>query len=404
LALRQVEWAPPADVLPLLVATVTPADEAYVAELHHAWEAVGIEMRVDMGPAFYRRGQDFYKRRDYPAAVADFDRAIGLGVPGAIDRREKTLQVMSEVAQREVEPEKLRQAQAEAERLRQEAEENLKGKLFSFETVYVDNRGNIERREQKEARCLTIDLGGGVPLEMVYIPGGSFLMGGSDKEQNSSNDERPQHEVTLQPFHMAKYPITQQQYQAVMDRNPSDFKGDRRPVERVSWHDAVAFCQKLSGKVGQQFSLPSEAQWEYACRAGTTTPFHFGATISAEIVNYDASNTYGNGSKGKYPQQTTDVGIFPPNAFGLYDMHGNVWEWCQDNWHHSYNGAPTDGSAWNIGGNSNYVLRGGAWDNYPYRCRSANRYGNSPVIRFNSNGFRVVVVVAAPSTPHRQNR
>jgi formylglycine-generating enzyme required for sulfatase activity len=421
LALRQVEWTPPVDAVPLLINTVTPADEAYVTALHRAWEAVGIETRVDMGPAFYRRGQDFYKRRDYPAAVSDFDRAIGLGVAEAIDRREITMQVMSEVAQREVEAEKLRQAQAEAERLRQEAEaqrqreeaerirleeearlaeeqrqreseENQKGKLFSFEVVYVDNRGNIERREQKEARCLSFDLGNGVPLDMVYVPEGSFVMGGSATEQNSGNAERPQHEVTLQAFHMGKYQVTQRQYQALMGNNPSRFKGDDRPVEQVSWDDAVAFCQKLSEKIAQKVMLPSEAQWEYACRSGTTTPFHFGSTVSSELANYDARYTYGNGSGGQYRQQTTDVGIFPPNAFGLHDMHGNLWEWCQDPWHPDYNGAPTDGSVW-AGSGSNYVLRGGSWNYNPSHCRSAFRVNLSRDHRYYYYGFRVVVLV-----------
>jgi formylglycine-generating enzyme required for sulfatase activity len=435
LALRQVEWVPGSDPLPLLVATVTPADAAYVEALERAWAAVGVEARVDMGPAFYRQGQDFYKRRDYPAAVADFDRAIELGVAAAIDRREITLQVMAEVQQREVEAEKVRQAQAEAERLRQEAEaeqqrqeaerirleeearlveeqrqreseENRKGKLFTFETVYVNDRGKIDRREQKEARCLSFDLGNGVPLEMVYVPEGSFLMGTPEKEEddddydnddddydNDDDDcdnyqEQPQHEVTLQAFHMGKYQVTQRQYQAVMGNNPSTFVEDDLPVENVSWNDAMEFCQRLSEKIGQKFTLPSEAQWEYACRAGTTTPFYFGRTLRAKLANYDATETYGNGSTGEYREQTTDVGIFPPNAFGLYDMHGNVEEWCQDEWHDDYNGAPIDGSAWLDGSSCDYVVRGGSWFSDPKCCRSAHRSVNSRDDCQDSLGFR----------------
>jgi formylglycine-generating enzyme required for sulfatase activity len=144
---------------------------------------------------------------------------------------------------------------------------------------------------------------------------------------------------------MKKFEVTQEQYQQIMGSNPSNFKGAKRPVEKVSWNDAVEFCKKLSQKTRHKYRLPSEAEWEYACRAGTTTPFHFGETITTELTNYDGDYTYASGLKGKYRKQTTEVGTFPPNAFGLYDMHGNVWEWCQDTWHDSYKGAPTDGSA-----------------------------------------------------------
>ncbi|MFM6071877.1 MAG: formylglycine-generating enzyme family protein, partial [Dolichospermum sp.] len=166
----------------------------------------------------------------------------------------------------------------------------------------------------------------------------------------------PQHEVTIKPFSMGKYPITQAQWQAVaalpqvnqeLKPNPSRFKGAKRPVERVSWHDAVEFCARLSNHSQRPYRLPSEAEWEYACRAGTITPFHFGETITTELANYNGNNTYGDGPKGVYRGETTEVGSFKiANEFGLYDMHGNVWEWCQDDWHNNYEGAPTDGSAW----------------------------------------------------------
>ncbi len=177
---------------------------------------------------------------------------------------------------------------------------------------------------------------------------------------------------------MGKYPITQGQYQAVMGNNPSHFKGDNRPVEKVSWDDAIAFCQKLSQLTGAQYSLPSESQWEYGCRAGTTTSFSFGDTLTANQATFSG--------KG----QTTDVGTFPANAFGLYDMHGNVWEWCLDTWHDNYNGAPTDGSAWIENDNRSQLLRGGSWDLNPVNCRSSYRYRSARVYRYYYCGFRVV--------------
>ena len=158
-----------------------------------------------------------------------------------------------------------------------------------------------------------------------------------------------------------------------MGKNPSGFSGAKRPVEKVSWDNAVDFCRKLSQKTGREYRLPSEAEWEYACRAGTTTPFHFGETITTELANYNGTDPYAYEPKGKYLERTTDVGIFPPNAFGLYDMHGNVWEWCQDDLHDNYIGAPKDGSVWESQGGDTKVLRGGSWFNPPQYSRSASR-------------------------------
>ncbi len=212
-------------------------------------------------------------------------------------------------------------------------------KTFSFETVTVDSSGNIVKRETKSANYITLDLGNGVTMDLVYIPAGTFMMGSPDAEIqrlnqkfNSDwfNKEAPQHRVTIQPFYMGKYQVTQAQWQAIMGNNPSNFKGDNHPVEQVSWEQCQEFCQKLSAKINQEVCLPSEAQWEYACRAGTTTPFYFGETITTDLANYNGNYTFANESKGTYRGGTTPVGSFPPNAFGLYDMHGNVWEWCQD--------------------------------------------------------------------------
>jgi formylglycine-generating enzyme required for sulfatase activity len=239
---------------------------------------------------------------------------------------------------------------------------------------------------------------------MVAIPGGTFLMGSPESEPERNDRESPQHTVTIQPFFMGKFPVTQAQWQAVasfpkvnidLKSDPSNFKGANRPVEQVSWNDAVEFCARLSKATGREYRLPSEAEWEYACRAGTTTPFHFGETITTDLANYDGNYTYGSGSKGEYRKQTTDVGSFPANAFGLHDMHGNVWEWCQDTWHENYKGAPTDGSAWvdeNANQNTTRIIRGGSWQSNPRDCRSASRDRDNPDTQFVNQviGFRVM--------------
>ena len=236
-------------------------------------------------------------------------------------------------------------------------------KTFSFEVVSTNATGNINRRNES-AKYFTEDLGNGVTLEMVEIPGGTFIMGSPENEAGRNSNESPEHQVSVPSFFMGKYQLTQAQYQAIMGSNPSAFKGNNRPVENVSWNDAVTFCEKLSQKTQKNYKLPSEAEWEYACRAGTTTPFYFGESITTDLVNYNGYYTYDSAPKGQYRQQTTDVGSFPPNAFGLYDMHGNVWEWCQDDYIDSYNNTPTDGSALTGRGITN-MLRGGSWYSYP---------------------------------------
>ncbi|KYC37040.1 hypothetical protein WA1_46220 [Scytonema hofmannii PCC 7110] len=180
----------------------------------------------------------------------------------------------------------------------------------------------------------------------------------------------------------------------MLNPDPSYFKGAKRPVECVSWDDAVEFCARLSQKTGKPYRLPSESEWEYACRAGTTTPFYFGETISTDLANYDGNSTYANGVKGEYREQTTDVGKFLPNVFGLYDMHGNIWEWCQDAWHDSYKNAPVDGTAW-MEDNENQIklLRGGSEIYVPWYCRSAYRYRDSRAFRSHNFGVRVAVPV-----------
>jgi formylglycine-generating enzyme required for sulfatase activity len=245
-------------------------------------------------------------------------------------------------------------------------------------------------------------LADGVELTMVQIPAGSFLMGSPADELGHYGDEGPQHQVQLQGFFMAQTPITQAQWREVagwqklhrdLNPNPSHFKGPNRPVEQVSWKDVIEFCRRLSQRTGCHYSLPSEAQWEYACRAGTITPFNFGETINSELANYDATDAYGDGPKGLYRRETTDVASFPANLWGLHDMHGNVWEWCLDQWHANYNGAPQDGNAWlnlNVNKHNDRLLRGGSWGDHPGSCRSACRNPPRPGDVFSSVGLRVV--------------
>ena len=259
---------------------------------------------------------------------------------------------------------------------------------------------SVRRPETKTNQRFFDDLGNDVKLEMVLIEGGTFMMGSPETEINRSKRESPQHSVTVPQFFMGRYPITQSQWRNVaqsnrinqdLDSDPSNFKGDDRPVEQVSWEDAVEFCDRISQQKGRTYRLPTEAEWEYACRAGTTTPFHFGETISDKLANYRASKKYGKGVEGKYRGKTSSVDLFSaPNNFGLHDMHGNVLEWCLDYWHEDYVGAPSNGQAWLDGNRSLRVIRGGSWFNYPANCRSAYRNSSTPSGRVGTFGFRVV--------------
>lgn len=279
--------------------------------------------------------------------------------------------------------------------------------VFEFEVATIElGRELTINRSRQQARSFKEDLGNGVLLEMVAIPEGTFLMGSPENEPERRNSESPQHEVIVKAFFMGKYPVTQAQWEVVaalpqinreLDPNPSYFKGSKRPVERITWLEAVEFCDRLSKHTKKPYRLPSEAEWEYACRARTTTPFHFGETITTDLANYKGDYTYGAGSRGTYRRETTPVGSFDvANAFGLYDMHGNVWEWCVDRWHDNYEGAPDDGSAWveqNDNKNNYQILmvrRGGSWSNDPVFCRSAVRdLSNAGYINRNV-GFRIV--------------
>ncbi|NER22829.1 MAG: formylglycine-generating enzyme family protein [Symploca sp. SIO1B1] len=279
---------------------------------------------------------------------------------------------------------------------------------FDVATIELEATKLTIHRRQQQAHCFTEDLGNGIELEMIAIPSGSFLMGSPKDEPERRSSESPQHRVTVKSFLMGKYAITQAQWQVVaalppvktkLQANLSRFQGEDRPVEGVSWYDAVEFCDRLSLKTGRQYRLPSEAEWEYACRAGTTTPFHFGETITTNLAHYDDNYIYGSGSQGKYRGKTTPVGSFKvANDFGLYDMHGNVWEWCADHWHNNYEGAPKDSNAWvDRGDHENLcrLLRGGSWFDYPKVCRSASRLNYVPSYsHVDLIGFRVVCEAA----------
>ena len=303
---------------------------------------------------------------------------------------------------------------------------------YQFQVVTVNSKGEEINRETKEAKYFTDDLGNGVTLDMVSIPAGKFMMGTDDAEierlvkkfnWDGFRREKPQHEVTLESFFMSKFLITQAQWEVIASRtglkikrdlkaNPSHFSGDDNlPVESVSWYDAVEFCARLAKLTEKNYRLASEAQWEYACRAVSSDqlsvnskltveewnnkyhqPFHFGETITSDLANYNGNNTFADEPKGNDRGKTTVVGTFAPNSFGLYDMHGNVLEWCEDDWHENYKNAPDHGRAWTTGESNIAVVRGGSWVNIPTHCRSAIRrnYGraNNDLII----GFRVVCV------------
>jgi formylglycine-generating enzyme required for sulfatase activity len=285
---------------------------------------------------------------------------------------------------------------------------------LELETVYVDSRGQITTKKDVSVSYYEQPIPNNEdPICMVSIPQGEFWMGSPENEEGRFPDESPQHLVKVPAFFMSQTPVTQAQWKAIaslpqegkeLKLAPSRFKGDNLPVENVRWQDAIEFCARLSRLTGRNYRLPSEAEWEYACRAipnqvakksnqiPVYPPFHFGETLTSNLANYAATAIYQQEVKGEYRQKTTPVRSFPPNAFGLYDMHGNVWEWCLDPWHGNYKGAPGDGRVWDEKDNDNHyhdilsninvlikdnrahVLRGGSWDIDPRDCRSAYRY------------------------------
>ncbi|WP_417158753.1 SUMF1/EgtB/PvdO family nonheme iron enzyme [Spirulina subsalsa] len=289
--------------------------------------------------------------------------------------------------------------------------------IYQYEIITVNEQGGIAQRQKGQNQGY-VENTKGLNLEMVVIPAGEFIMGAPQNEAERLDTEGPQHRVIVPEFAMGRTAITQAQWQIVaqlpqvvrsLTPDPAKFKGINNPVETVSWEDGIEFCLRLSQASGKLYRLPSEAEWEYACRAGTTTPFHFGPTLSPQVANYDGNYTYGQGKKGEYRRKTIPVGsLNAPNAWGLHDMHGNVYEWCLDDWHGSYQDAPTDGRAWidndnhsqndrewlkgllNNKSTSNKLLRGGCWYDSPKSCRSANRVSNARDSKYDCIGFRVV--------------
>ena len=243
-----------------------------------------------------------------------------------------------------------------------------------------------------------------IGMKLQLMPAGEFMMGSPASESKRGDDEGPQHRVQIiRPFYLGAYEVTQHEYEQVMGSNPSYFSSsddskervtgldtDRFPVERVSWNNAVEFCQKLSAREGKTYRLPTEAEWEYACRAGTTTPFHFGSVLNGKQANANGNYPYGTDRKGPYLHRTTQVGSYSPNVFGLYDMHGNVWEWCQDWYGEDYYQASPSSDPTGPTSGSSRILRGGSWRHSPVHVRSAYRSRYTPRSRGSSNGFRVV--------------
>ncbi|MBD2677506.1 MULTISPECIES: formylglycine-generating enzyme family protein [Nostoc] len=279
---------------------------------------------------------------------------------------------------------------------------------FQFETaklipqprfMRLGSRWVIERHQQ-QGILFDERLERQINLEMVRIPDGSYWMGTANDEGDYR--QRPQHRVTIASFFLSRFPVTQAQWRAIskttkvrieLNSDPSYFQGDNLPVEHITWFEAIEFCERLQLQTGKPYRLPSEAEWEYACRAGTETPFYFGETISPQLASYDASKRYGSGPKGRESKQTTEVGSHnAANNFGLDEMHGNVWEWCADHWYEDYINAPEDGSV-RITNNraAPRVIRGGSWINEPNICRCAYRNGVPPSNKVLTIGFRVAV-------------
>jgi formylglycine-generating enzyme required for sulfatase activity len=373
-----------------------PLDQMAEAEVKEALKTIGLEIRKALKPQ-----QEAVAPPSFVEKSASPGRQEGSGQAPQINRAEKPRTPAPTPAP---EPQQAGALQAFS--------------VTTAQLLRVGGAWNVERRNL-EVRGRTLELGDGVSLPLIAIPAGEFVMGSPVDEPEREDNEGPQHRVRLEGFLMGQTPITQAQWRLVarlvpplgerwereLPLNPSLFSGqpdsDQRPVEKVSWQQAIEFCRRLSALTGYLYTLPSEAQWEYACRAGTTTPYAFGETITPGLANYDANDTYANGPKGECQQQTTPAGSFPANAWGLQDMHGNVWEWCLDHWHEKYEGAPIDGSAWlnnrADASDMSRLRRGGYWFNIPRYCRSACRIHDQPDYAYFYVGFRVVCLPQGPS-------
>jgi formylglycine-generating enzyme required for sulfatase activity len=315
-----------------------------------------------LGKAYYQRGLLYEHQGQRKLAAADYQTASQMGITAAGQAAEHLQQFL--------------------ENQQSEADLQKQGEEFSIATVRLDRQGHSQAIPII-GRCLKVPLAENLNLDLIYLPAGQFTMGST-----AQRHERPMRRVDIAAFHCGRYPIRQDQWQWVaalpqversLDPNPSQFIGKDLPVDNVSWLDAIEFCQRLSRHTGQTYRLPSEAEWEYACRANTDTPFSYGENLTAELANFTGR------------EKTTPVGSFPPNGFGLHDLHGNIWEWCADLWHENYQGAPTNQQPWLTNPASEHrVLRGGSWFNNQWNCRSSNRNWVNPEVRSWLYGLRVV--------------
>jgi eukaryotic-like serine/threonine-protein kinase len=267
--------------------------------------------------------------------------------------------------------------------------------IIPVKSIKLNERGDTIDRPQSHSHIFQEELGHGIFLTMVQIAAGAFMMGSPTSEAGSEIAEQPPHFVQLPEFYLGQTLVTQAQWAEIFPDQAVGSRGDSQlPVSGISWLDAIEFCELLSTKTGRTYRLPSESEWEYACRAGTTNPFAYGDNILSSIVNYDATRPYGRAPQGLCQGKSTAVAIFPPNLFGLYDMHGNLWEWCLDEWFDNYQNAPADGSARGdfeiLDEQKQRVVRGGSWFSYGQRCRAASRASLPESFRHDQYGFRVV--------------
>ncbi len=270
---------------------------------------------------------------------------------------------------------------------------------LNYQIVSLDPKGRFPQQRPGQAVGFAENLGEGVAIEMVQVPGGSFWMGSPEDEPRRDPSESPQHRVTVRSFYISRYEITQKQWRVLasqsavaipLSQTPSQFRGDGLPVESVSWREAKEFCARLSRLSGRSYRLPTEAEWEYSCRGNQTTPFTFGLTLNSDVANYQAEHVYGSGMQGIYRLSTVDVGsLGAANAWGLYDVHGNVWEWCED-FFGPYPSKPQFDPRGPTNGTLR-VMRGGGWQSIPAKCRSAARVAALGDLRRSDLGFRVVL-------------
>ncbi len=284
-------------------------------------------------------------------------------------------------------------------------------KQWNFQTIVVNQYAKIIEKPDRTVQYFEEEIAEDLSIKMIIVPGGSFMMGSPEGELDSHRNEKPQRLVTVPSFAIGQFVVTQAQWKTIasfpkvkqkLNSSPSYHSGDDLPVERIGWLEAVEFCSRLTRLTRKLYRLPSEAEWEYACRAGTTTALNIGPTITTDFANYRGtddvrddqtiSGSYGEGPKGNYRGRTTPAQTFSANNFGLFDTHGNVWEWCADDWHKNYDGAPIDGSVWDASNDSgSKVTRGGSYGFTPRLCRSAIRDSNSSNYRYGDLGFRLLL-------------